>query len=386
MEIALEKDKITVALLWPRYGGEVTSVNDLVVGLKKDRFKAVFIFLSGYGVGKNILEEAGYEVFYLSNARRIPGFRLSILFRLVKILKEHHVDVLHCHRHKPTVYGVIAAVFAHTPVVMSHVHGMNRSRNFRRKLLNFVLFRKISRIVTVANSVKEDVLRYNWFLSSEKVFVLENSVDYERFSHVSTSKEDARKRLGLASEAVVFGTVGRLAPTKGQVYLIEAFAKVKRKLPGSVLLLVGAGRLENVLKREASKAGFVESIHFLGQRDDVPQILRAFDVFVFPSINEAFGLALAEAMVAEIPCIATWVGGIPEVTNGDETCILVPPRDSEALAETMLRVAKMRGEELAEVIEKARDRVRRFYSHDVVREKLRDLYLCELGKVVRKER
>jgi len=379
MGIALKKDKITVALLWPRYGGEVTSVNDLVVGLKKDRFKAIFIFLSGYGVGKNILQDAGYETFYLSNAKRIPGFRLSVLLGLVKILKEHNVDILHCHRYKPTVYGVIAAVFAHTPVVISHVHGMNRSRNIRRKLLNFVLFRKISRIVTIANSVKEDVLRYNWFLSSEEVFVLENSVDYERFSNVSTSKEGARKKLGLASEGVVFGTVGRLAPTKGQLYLIEAFAEVKRKLPNSVLLLVGAGRLKSVLKREASKTDFVESIHFLGQRDDVPQILRAFDVFVFPSINEAFGLALAEAMVAGIPCIATWVGGIPEVTNGDETCILVPPRDSEALAEAMLRVAKMRGEDLAEVVEKARGRIRRFYSHDVVRKKLEALYESEFA-------
>lgn len=370
---------ITVALFWPRYQGNVSSLNDLALGLDRERFKVIFIYLSEHGVDKRYLKETGCEFFCLSGKKRINSFRFSVLSNLVRILKEHHVDVLHCHRHKPTVYGVIAAVFAHTPVVMSHVHGMNRSRNFRRKLLNFVLFRKISRIVTVANSVKEDVLRYNWFLSSEKVFVLENSVDYGRFSNVSTSKEDARKKLGLASEGVVFGTVGRLAPTKGQVYLIEAFAKVKRKIPNSVLLLVGAGRLENVLKREASKTGFVESIHFLGQRDDVPQILRAFDVFVFPSINEAFGLALAEAMVAEIPCIATWVGGIPEVTNGEETCILVPPRDPEALAETMLRVAKMPGEELAEVVEKARDRVRRTYSHDVVRKKLEDLYEREFA-------
>lgn len=379
MEIALEKDKITVALLWPRYGGEVTSVNDLVVRLKKDRFKAIFVFLSGYGVGRNILQEAGYETFYLSNAKRVPGFSPSILLRLVKILKEHNVDILHCHRHKATTYAVVAARIAGTPVLLAHVHGLSRSRTFRRKLMNYFLFKRIDRIVAVAQSVRADVLRNNWSVPEEKITVLENSIDYGRFADVSTSKEDAKRILGLQPDACVFGSVGRLVPTKGHLYLIEAFAKVKRKLSNSVLLIVGDGRLEHVLKSEASKTHLVESIHFLGQRDDIPQILRAFDVFVFPSINEAFGLALVEAMAAEIPCIATWVGGIPEVTNGEETCILVPPKDSEALAEMMLRVAKMPGEELAEVVEKARDRVRRTYSHDVVKKKLEDLYEREFA-------
>jgi glycosyltransferase involved in cell wall biosynthesis len=370
---------ITVALFWPRYQGNVSSLNDLALGLDRERFKVIFIYLSEHGVDKRYLKETGCEFFCLSEKKRINSFRFSVISNLVRILKEHHVDILHCHRHKPTVYGVIAAVFAHTPVVMSHVHGMNRSRNFRRKLLNFVLFRKISRIVTVANSVKEDVLRYNWFLSSEKVFVLENSVDYGRFSNVSTSKENARKKLGLASQAVVFGTVGRLAPTKGQVYLIEAFAKVKRKISNSVLLLVGAGRLENVLKREASKTGFVESIHFLGQRANVEQLLRGMDVFILASVAEGMPMVLLEAMAAGVPCVAAQVGGIPEVINGKAVGFLVPPGDPEALAEMMLRVAKMPGEDLAEVVEKARDRVRRTYSHEVVKKKLEDLYEREFA-------
>jgi colanic acid/amylovoran biosynthesis glycosyltransferase len=84
-------------------------------------------------------------------------------------------------------------------------------------------------------------------------------------------------------------------------------------------------------------------------------------------------------MAAGVPCVATQVGGIPEVINGGAVGFLVPPRDPEALAEIMLRVAKMPGEELAEVIEKARDRVRRTYSHDVVKKKLEDLYESEFA-------
>jgi len=379
MGVALEKDKITVALLWPRYGGEATSVNDLVVGLEKDHFKAIFIFLSGYGVGKNILEEAGFEVFYLSNARRIPGFRFSILLRLVKILKEHNVDIFHCHHHKSTVYGVIAARIAGTPVLLAHVHGLGRSRTLRRKLINCILFRNVNRLIPVANGVKEDVLRNNRFVRDEKLFVLENSIDYEHFADVSISRTDAKQMLGMPADALVFGTIGRLVPTKGLSYLIAAFSKVKTQMPQARLVLVGDGPCKAELQMQAADALCGDSAHFLGHRANVEQLLKGMDVFILASVAEGMPRVLLEAMAAGVPCVATQVGGIPEVINGEAVGFLVPPGDPEALAEMMLRVAKMPGEDLAEVVEKARDRVRRTYSHDVVRKKLEDLYEREFA-------
>ena len=191
----LGKEKINLALLWPEYGGKVTSVNDLVLGLDRNRFNVIFIYLSGYGVDKNLLEEAGYEVFYLSNIKLINAFRFSILLKLIRILRGHKVDVLHCHVHKPAVYGVMAAMFAGTRVVLSHVHGLGRSANFRRRLTNLLLSRRCSRIISVADGVKADVLRNNWHMPAEKVAVLENSVDYERFAGSSVDKTEARRML-----------------------------------------------------------------------------------------------------------------------------------------------------------------------------------------------
>lgn len=378
------KGKINLALFWPRYGSAFTSLNDLVLRLDRERFNVIFIYLSGHGVDKNPIEEAGYKVFYLSNIELINAFRLSILFKLVKILKEHNVDILHCHRHKPTFYGALASVFVKTRVLLSHVHGLSRTRNKGRRLLNFFLFRRVNRIIAIAHKVKENILEDNWSLSADKILILENSVDYRLFSNLSTSKLEAREMLGLSADALVFGTVGRLAPTKGQSYLIKAFAEVKQKLPKSVLLLVGNGRLEHVLKAEASQTGFGESVHFLGRRTDIPQILKALDVFVLPSVAEGFGLALAEAMAAGIACIATDVGGIPELINGRDVGLLVPARDPEALARAMIDFAQSPAEQLEQLSGKAAGRVRRCYSHDVVGEKLRNLYenefdLCPKG-------
>lgn len=381
----MQKGKINLALLWPEHGGRVTSVNDLVLGLDKNRFNVIFIYLSGHGVEKNLIEEQGYKVFYLSNIELINAFRFSILFKLVRILKENRIDLLHCHVHKPTVYGVMAARLAGTPIVLSHVHGLGRSGNFRRKLTNYLVSRKCSRIISVANSVKEDVLRNNWRMPAEKVSVLENSVDYGRFADVSVARADARRMLQLPPEAFVFGTVGRLAPTKGLPYLIEAFSVVKEKVPAAELVLLGIGPCREELERQAAQTSCHDSIHFLGHRDNIEQLYRAMDVFVLSSVAEGMPRAILEAMAAGVPCIATRVGGIPEILPSRAVGRLVPAKDSGALAAAMTDIAQMPAGELEQLAARASDRVRRLYSHEVVREKLVSLYesefaLCSKGR------
>lgn len=375
----MEKDKINLALLWTKYISNITSVNDLVLGLDKKRFNAIFIYLSGYGVDKNLIEKAGYEVFYLSNIERINTFRFSILFRLVRILKEHNVDILHCHRYKPSFYGTLAGMFAKTPVILSHVHGLGRTRNIRRKLLNFFLFKKVNRIIGCAQSVKEDVLKNNPTIEPEKVIALENSVDFERFANVSTSKEDAKQMLGLPSDALVFGTVARFGLYKGHSFLISAFERVKKQVPLAHLILVGDGPLKEEIQQQVAEAGLDESVHFLGRRDDIPKLLRAIDVFVLPSIgSEGMPLVILEAMVAGVPCIASLLSGIPEVINNGDVGFLVPPGDSAVLAQVMISAANMPKDKLEELTKKAQNRVRHFYSHDVVVKKLENIYKTEV--------
>lgn len=374
----MQNGKINLALLWPEYDGKVTSVNDLVLGLDKNRFNAIFIYLSGHGVEKNLIEDEGYKVFYLSNIELINAFRFSILFKLVRILKDNRIDLLHCHVHKPTVYGVMAAKLAGTPVVLSHVHGLGRSGNLRRKFTNYLLSRGCRRIVSVANSVRDDVLRNNWAMPPEKVAVLENSVDFTRFADVSVGRAEARRTLGLPLDAFVFGTVGRLAPTKGLPHLIEAFAMVKEEIPSAELILLGNGPSRAELEQQAAMTPCGDSIHFLGHKDNIEQLYRAMDVFVLSSVAEGMPRAILEAMAAGVPCIATQVGGIPEILPTPDVGRLVPPRDSKALAREMKDLARSPAEQIGELAQRARDRVRRFYSHEVVREKLRNLYEHEL--------
>ncbi|MEJ2701038.1 MAG: glycosyltransferase [Sedimentisphaerales bacterium] len=365
---------MTLALLWARYDGKITSVNDLVLRLDRERFNVIFIFLRGDTGEENLLREAGYKVLYLSSARRLKAFHPSVALRLINLLKEHKVDVLHCHAHKATVYGTLAGALAGTPIVLAQVHGLGRSRNLRRKLINLLLFRRIDRVICVADAVKKDVLSNNWCLSAAKTFVLENSVDYGRFADVSISKADARKMLGVPEDAFVFGTAGRLAPTKGLTYLMEAFSKVKTQQPSAQLVLLGDGPSRAELEGQVSSLPCRDSIHLLGHRGGIEQLMRGMDVFVLPSVAEGMPRVILEAMASGVPCIAPAVGGIPEIINSREVGLLAPPKDPEALARAMIAVAGATDEERERVIQNARHRVRQLYAHEVIAEKLKNLY------------
>jgi glycosyltransferase involved in cell wall biosynthesis len=375
----LGKDKINLALFWSKYSSTVTSVNDLVLGLDKERYKIIFIYMTCYGIERNLIEEAGYEVFYLSNIEFIQAFRFSILFRLVKVLKENNIDILHCHRHKASFYGAIAGILAKTPVVLSHVHGLSRTKNLGRRIFNFILFKRFNKIIGCAKSVRDDVLKNNPSVSREKVIALENSVDYEHFTNVSISKEEAKKMLGVSPDVFVFGTVGRLAPTKGLSYLIEAFQEVKERKPSAHLVLLGDGQCRVELEEQVSNTLCSDSIHFLGHRNNIEQLLKGMDVFVLSSIAEGMPLVILEAMAAGIPCIATRVGGIEEIINSDEVGTLIPSKDSEALAKAMINMGEASKEELEQYTKKASDRIRKFYSHDIVRKKLEITYEKEMN-------
>jgi glycosyltransferase involved in cell wall biosynthesis len=380
----LVKDKINLALFWSKYNSTVTSVNDLVLRLDKERYKVIFIYLSSYGVKKNLIEEAGYEVFYLSDKEFIKAFRFSILFKLVKILKENNIDILHCHRYKSSLYGALAGIFVKTPVVLSHVHGLSRTRNRVRRILNYFLLKRFNRIIGCAKSVRDDVLKNNPSVAQEKVIALENSVNFEFFNNVPITKAEAKKMLGLPPEVFVFGTIARLAPTKGLSYLIEAFREVKEQQPSAHLVLLGDGQCRAELEEQASNMSCGDSIHFLGHRDNIEQMLKGMDIFVLSSVAEGMPLVILEAMAAGVPCIATIVGGIAEVISSDDVGILVPAKDSEALAKAMIYLGGVSKEQLEKYAEKARDRIQQFYSHDVVREKLSNLYLNEFEACARR--
>jgi glycosyltransferase involved in cell wall biosynthesis len=376
----MKDGKIVVARIWPRYDGVITPRAPVVLGLPAEKYDKIVIYLMKNSEKPNFFEQNGCQTFYMSDQKYFRIFNFLIIWRLSKLLKQQQVDIVQSHGHLATVYGTIAAKIAGVWVIFSHVPGLNRSRRLRRKLVNLLVLRWVDKILTTGEAVKEDILRSNFAVRDSQVLSLGNSIDYEKYSGVQINRQQAKEAVGLKPDSFVFGTVGRLVPTKDHFSLINAFNRAKLSIPSAQLLIVGEGSLLNQLKEQSKQAPSANSIHFLGRRDDIPELLKAMDVFVLSSVAEGMPRVILEAMAAGVPCIATNIGAVPEILAGGEFGRLVEHRDSEAMAGAMIDFAKEEPSKREVMVQKAKQRVMDQYRHEVIIKKLENIYYDELVK------
>ena len=362
--------KIKILQLAKRYDGNRPLRNAMILGLDPERFQAKVCYLAGKPDGKNILDHRGLTIYLdIDNPSK---HKIKTLLMLKKILKTEKPDILHCHRHAAGIFGVLAGMTDKTRVI-SHVHGLHRTRSLKRRFTNWLVLRHIDKIITVSDSVRHDVIETNWDIDMSKVVTVKNCIDLKMIDDIKISKMDARLKLGI-SDGVVFGTVGRLVPTKGQAYLIEAFSRIQKKIPHSRLMIVGDGPLLKKLTKQAEKLEISSKVLFTGYRDDVLEILRGVDVFVLPSLAEGLSIALLEAMASRLPIIASNVGGIPEVFSNSHCGRLVPPKDVTALSAAMIEIGMLDGDQKEGLGEEGRKKIEEEFTADVMVRQIQEIY------------
>ncbi len=234
-------------------------------------------------------------------------------------------------------------------------HGLGQFRRWRRRLFAAAYLRQWT-VVGVSEALRQDLLASRCGFRSEQVVAIPNAIDVTRVQAEQVDRAAARQALGIAPQAFVFGTVGRLCPSKGQRFLVQAFASVATALTDGQLAIFGSGSMAEELVQLARRQGIGERTHLLGHVPQAHRYLSALDAFVLPSLEESFGLALLEAMAARLPVIATLAGGIPEVVG--DTGELVPSGDEAALADAMVRTYRMPYEGRHNAGERACRRVR----------------------------
>lgn len=205
-----------------------------------------------------------------------------------------------------------------------------------RKLVDRVTAAWAKPLVVTPSVAWERAAREHLGLAGNQIQTIYNSVDPRVFAATADEAASVRASMGIPATAMVFLNVGRLDPQKGQRCLLQAFALTANEVPDSYLVIVGGGRLKNELEAESARLGIADRVRFMGIRRDVGAFLRAADVFVFPSVFEGLGLALAEAMCQGLPCIASRLPALEEVITADDEGILVPPSQPANLAEAMI--------------------------------------------------
>lgn len=310
-------------------GGAERVISNLSASLDSSRYRAILcLFRPGWI--QTHTESRGVRT-YVIPTQGMFDWRWMLRFK--RLLKDEHVDLIHAHEFDANVQGTFVAALSGVPLVAT-VHGKNY---FWEKVRRRAAYRWVSRratMVAVSENLKQFIVE-KVGVESEQVKVVYNGVDV--FPPCGTDDVgQCRKELDLPTEHRVVGVVGNLYPVKGHQYLIASIPAVLAKCPKTTFIFAGRGQLEAELKDQAHQLGIDGHVRFLGLRQDIPRILAVLDVFVLPSLSEGLSMAILEAMVAGKPVIATDVGGNPELVEDGGTGCLVPPKDSQALADRLV--------------------------------------------------
>ena len=289
----------------------------------------------GYVLERKALD-AGVEVLSLGMESRLSLFSDCADARaILGWCRKNDADILHAHRGKDHWLAAGALVLGGNGVPLIRTrHVVTAIHNH---CANRWLARRTIRLICVSEAVAASVAESGLY-SAPRVATITAGVDLERFAPGSNGVV-LRAELGVPPDAPIVAAVARLHPVKGHRYVIEAARRLVDAVPSAQILFVGEGSERDEMERIVAEAGLDDNVHFLGWRDDVPELLRGADLGVLASIgSEGSSRAVMEYMACGLPVIATKVGAVPELVADGESGILVEPRDPEALGDAMARM------------------------------------------------
>lgn len=307
--------------------------------------------------------------------RTINPLRDTIaLFAIIALIRRERPALLHTHTTKAGMLGRIAGGVTRTKTIHTpHGHlfygyfGKGKERLY--VFLERMAARFCERIITISEDERREYLRRG-IGNEEKVVTIYNGIDIRRFPG---DKRKVRAELGIAQRVPIVGFVGRLEEVKGPHLFVEAVMEIGKTLPQAHFLMVGNGPMKEEL---INKTKGNPHCHFMGHREDIPDVIAALDLLLIPSLNDGFNLAAVEAMASAKPIIATAVGGLSEVVG--DGGILVKPEDIKGLAQEAIQL--INAPDLRKQIgEKGRKRAEALFDWGVCLQRTLDTYHQVMG-------
>jgi len=314
-------------------GGLENGLVNLLNRLDSERFEQTVCCLTSAGKLAGRIKAPGIEIIELNMP--VGQFRFPLL-RLVKMFRRLSPHIVHT-RGWPTIDAVFAARCARVSHLVHGEHGREHSDidgdNWKRNQIRRLVGHVVDRYVIVSDFFRS-WLHEMCRVKDERIVYIPNGVDTEKFRPLdfgseweavpSESRERLRRQLGLPPDNLLVGTVGRLDPVKDFPTLMKGFNQIKDGFPRAKLVIAGDGPVRSNLSRLGKELGLESSLIWLGERNDIPELLPCFDIFVQTSIFEGMSNTILEAMASGLPIIATATGGNPEVVSHGENGLLVP--------------------------------------------------------------
>jgi glycosyltransferase involved in cell wall biosynthesis len=325
----------------------------VIPGLDARRFNVKLCVMRGDEAAERRFRAAGIDVIVLGRSK----FDIRAVTDLVRLARSSDARILHCHGYGSSNFGRLASILCRAAVVM-HQHDDGFSYPWYQRVADAMLRPTCRKVIAVSDSVADAVVSKMGF-PRKHVEVLGNGIDLEKFNPEQHSRPSARAEIGVGPDELVIGTVARLRAEKGIDRLIRALPLVLEKCPSAHLVLVGDGPDRDSLRKLAASFDVADRVTFLGQREDIPRMLAAMDVFVLASRSEGFGLSLVEAMAMGKAIVASDLPAVRSLIDGDTSGKLVDSGIPEALASAIVDIAQNPG--LSESLgQAARERAKAF--------------------------
>lgn len=355
-------------------GGAETQLVQLAITLRERGWEVRVVSLTPPKAYMEELKQVGVSVVSLGIHQKLPDPRPAV--RLASLLRKWRPHIVHSHMVHANILARLVRPLAWAPVLICTAHSVDeRGRKGSGRLREF-LYRLTDPLCDLTTQVSQAGLQRYIRVGAvprRKIIHIPNGVDTERFRPSSALREVLRE--GLDQEGhFVWLAVGRLDFQKDYPNLLRAFAMVREERPEAVLLIAGDGPLRPAIEELACDLGLEETVRFLGIRHDIPELMNAADAYVMSSSWEGMPMVLLEASAMKLPIVATDVGGNREVVQDGVTGFLVPPKDSAALAQAMLRLMALPEEERRRMGESARQHIEANFSLDRVVDQWEALY------------
>lgn len=301
-------------------GGAETLVKEYATLLNGREFtvKVVALFERKSCANSKILREKNIEVITIYPNWNIISKMFNKLFgkwfvpyKINKILKRDKPIAIHAHM---TVLRYLLPIHKNlNGIRLFHTCHSLPERNFGKgqskehKAAKYLIVNNNLRLIALHNDMAKEL---NKLFEINNTLVIHNAIDFTRFMNVVESKNEVRKSLGIPENSYLMGHVGRFHPLKNHRFLVEIFYEVKKKKENAYLLMVGAGDELSQIIQLIKSYGLEESVLILSNRTDIPTLMRAMDVFVFPSILEGLGIVLIESQISGLRSIVS--SAVPE--------------------------------------------------------------------------
>lgn len=330
-------------------GGVARLLYDYYCHMDREKIHFDFIIYDFYkeGILEEPLRQLGSIIYKLPSLQKNKEKCIS---EMKHIMSEGQYDIVHSHRGPQAFYFLYVAKRCGIKRRIVHSHLAYSNPSIFRRFKNRILLKADKWIATDLFACGREAGIAMWGkhdMMKNKVFIMTNAIDTERFKYSEDKRQQKRKELGLTSELTI-GIVGRLEEQKNYPFLLDIFEMVMNKKADAVLIIVGRGSLDEQVRLLAAEKGIEKNVMFLGVRSDVRELLNAFDVFVLPSFYEGLPVVLVEAQA----------NGLPEVVSNaitDEMAVtdlitFLPLGNADEWSEKILNAKRKASELYSDIV------------------------------------